>query len=183
MSAIIAHRYASAFYQEAKAANAIPDADADMKALGQSFADSAELRQFFASPVINRDQKEKIIKKIFSGKVGDLTLKLLLLLIRKGRGGVAESVASAYTGIRDEVEGRVEATAKSAIDLSAEEKSSLESVLQNLTGKKIRLNTEIDTSLIGGVVVRVGDTVYDGSVKHQLAVLRERMGKSIYLSN
>jgi len=182
-NATIARRYAQAFFLEAEKAGGVAEADQDMDAIHKSFSDSAELRRFFSSPVINREQKEQVVTKLFSGKVSDLSLKLLLLLVSKRRGDVAESVATAYKEIRDEVEGRVAAHAVSAIELSDDEEKALVSRLEGITGKKVRLSTEIDSTLIGGLVVKMGDTVYDGSVKHQLAILRERMEKRVYLSN
>jgi F-type H+-transporting ATPase subunit delta len=80
-----------------------------------------------------------------------------------------------YRALRDEQRGVVTARVRTALPLDDTEREKLKSELEDLTGQTVRLETRQDESLIGGVVVRIGDTVYDGSARHQLESLRDRM--------
>ena len=98
------------------------------------------------------------------------------LLVDKGREHTLPAIASAYRTLRDEQEGIIEATARAAVALSPEDEARLKTALEQKTGKRIRLKVKKDDSLLGGLVVRVGDMVFDGSIQNSLAHLREQFG-------
>jgi F-type H+-transporting ATPase subunit delta len=85
--------------------------------------------------------------------------------------------------LRDEQLGVVEARARVAYPLAEAEKAGLVEALKKMSGKDIRLHVDVEPGLVGGLVVRIGDTVYDGSVRHQLASLRERLEDGSYAAN
>ena len=92
-------------------------------------------------------------------------------------------MVQAYRALRDEQLGIVEARARVAATLSEDEERVLAQALERVTGARVRLKIEHDAGLLGGLVVRIGDTVYDGSVRHQLASLRERMEYGQFATN
>lgn len=178
----VARRYAQALYQEAEQEGQIAQVDEDILLVRESLEQSRDLVNVFASPVISREKKEAIIKALFEKRIRPLTFRFLMLLLEKNREDSFSAVVLAYTDLRDKhlnIEGAV---ARSAFSLSDGEKKSVEKALADMTGKRIRLRTEIDPSLIGGIVIQVGDTVYDGSVRNQLALLRERMERNTVAS-
>ncbi len=179
----VARRYAAALYEEASARDVVERIDEDIDMLRKSLEGSRELVQFFESPLISADKKHAVLDRLFEERVHELTLGLLHLLVRKGRDEVTPSLARAYREMRDEQEGIVEARVKLATSLNEEERDSLASKLQSLTGHKVRLNTTVDEDLLGGLMVRIGDTVYDGSVRHQLERLRGNMKRGAFSSN
>ena len=97
------------------------------------------------------------------------------MLIEKERIAILPDVLRAYRALRDAEEGVVEATATLALPVSDAGRSQLQEAIERMTGKRVRLRVEQDPALIGGIIVRVGDTVYDGSFSHQLATLREQL--------
>lgn len=176
----VVRRYAQALYEEAERENAVEKVDADVALIRETLDSSRDLQLFFQSPVISREKKAAVVEKLFSGKVSAVTLRLLGLLVDKNREDRFPSVVEAYEALRDEKRGVVEAEARMAFVPSADEVGKLEQALAAKTGKQVRLRVTQDEALLGGVVVRLGDTVYDGSVRHQLDVLREKMEAGQY---
>jgi F-type H+-transporting ATPase subunit delta len=179
----IARRYASALYQEAEVAGKVDRVDRDVEAVRDSIEASRELAQLFASPIVPSQKKLAVSERLFEGRVDDLVLRLVRLLIEKGREGLIPNVVRAYAQLRDERLGLVEAGVRTALPLGPDEADALKAALERTTGQKVRLRIEVDPSLIGGIVVRVGDTVYDGSARHHLERLREQFAHRVYLSN
>ncbi len=171
----VARRYARALFEEARARGQAQAIDADVAALHEAFAASRELVRVFESPVIPREKKKKLIEALFAGRLQPLTVRFLELLVEKEREDLLPAIVAAYRALQDEEQGIIEAHVRTAFPLDEAGARPLVEKLERLTGKKIRLQLRQDPSLIGGVVVRVGDTVYDGSVRQQLAALRERL--------
>lgn len=178
----VARRYALALYQEADAQDAVDRTDDDVALLAETLGGSRELTALFESPVIGREKKEAVIGRLFEGRVSDLTLRFVRLLVEKEREDVLPAIVRAYGALRDERLGVVEALVKTARPLGYDETRQLEQALEARTGKQIRMKVEVEPSLIGGLVVRIGDRVYDRSVQHQLDVLREQLHQRAFLS-
>lgn len=179
----VARRYARALFEEARARGQAEAIDADVALLYESFTASRELARVFESPVIPREKKKKIIETLFGGRLQPLTVRFLELLVEKERESLLPAIVAAYRTLLDEEQGIIEAQVRTAFPLDEAGAQPLVAKLERLTGKKIRLQLQQDPSLIGGVVVRVGDTVYDGSVRQQLTALRERLRRSVTLRN
>ncbi len=180
---IVARRYAQALYEEAAREQRVEDIDEDIALIREALEVSRELVVFFESPVISRQKKQDVVKALFAERVQPTTLNFLGLLIEKKREDLFPDVVQAYRALRDEQLGVVEARARAAYLLSEDEQARLIKVLEAKIGMRARLTVEQDESLLGGLVVRIGDTVYDGSVRHQLATLRERMETGSYTGN
>lgn len=172
---IVARRYAQALYTQAQEAGAVEQVDADVEAIRQSLEDSRELVLFFQSPVIARGKKESVIEALFGDRVQPTTMQFLRLLVDKKREDIFLSIVDAYRTLRDEQQNITEATVRTAQPLDSDEERQLREALEAMTGSRVRLKVRHDDSLMGGVIIRVGDTVYDGSVRHQLETLREKL--------
>ena len=171
----IARRYAQALLQQAASENSVDQVDSDVELIRESLDGSRELVRFFESPIIPREKKESVVEELFKDRLQPTTLHFLQLLIEKKREDLFPAVVRAYRDQRDKQLGIVEAHVKSAAPLGEAETKRLETALEERTGQQVRLLTTVDADLIGGLVVRVGDTVYDGSVRHQLGLLREQL--------
>jgi len=179
----IARRYAGALIAEALQNGATESVDADVALLGESLADSRDLVLFFASPVVSREQKSRVVEVLFADRIQPVTLQFLQLLVRKRREELLQDVVSAYRDLRDAELGIVQASAQVARPLDAEEEKNLIDSLEGLSGKQVRLTTENVPDLMGGIVVRIGDTVYDGSIRNRLNMLRGRLEQGSFSSN
>lgn len=181
--ATVARRYAQALYEEAEAADKAEQIADDMRSVQESLDASRELDRFFRSPVIAREKKDAVIGKLFDGKVDPLIVRVMRLLVQKGREDILPDVIRQYGRLRDERLGVVEAQVKSAMPMEFDETEALRKALEAKTDQKVRLRIEVVPELLGGVVVRIGDRVYDGSVQHQLESLRDQLEERAYLSN
>lgn len=179
----IARRYALALYEEAERQNLLDKVDEDIEMLRASFETSRQLVLLFESPIIPREKKAAIIQQLFADRIHPITLRFLRLLIEKEREDIFPSVVLAFRKHHDSQLGITEARAKVPLPLRPEEEKRLIEALERITGKRIRLQVEQDPEMIGGVVVRVGDTVYDGSVRNQLASLREQFAGRSFVTN
>lgn len=171
----IARRYAQALLQEAQNHENVDQVDEDVDLIRDSLDDSRELLLVFESPVIPHGKKEAIVIELFKERLQPVTMHFLQLLIEKKREDLFPAVVRAYGELRDKQLGIVEVRVRSAAPLGDAETKRLETVLEEKTGQRIRLILDVDPELIGGLVVRIGDTVYDSSVRHQLSVLREQL--------
>ena len=176
MPAFVA-RYASAF------AEVVTDARLDTAAIDRQFSDflstwedSAELRTFFVNPAIPAPQKIDILDKL-NAKLGmqKELRNLLAVLIQNDRIGHVVEVAAAYRSILQQQLGIRPAEIVTARSLSDDERSTLVAKLAKLAGAKIDPSFKLDSSILGGAVVRIGSTVYDGSVRGRLDRLKEAL--------
>lgn len=178
----VSRRYAQALHAEALSSSAIEATDRDVALVRQALADSSELSRFFGSPVISREKKKSVVAALLKERVGPVLLRLIDLLVDKGREDHLLSVLASYAALRDEELGVTDVSVRSARSVSDEERTAISMALKNRIGKDVRLAVTVDPSLLGGMVIQVGDTVYDGSVANKLASLRERMLESSILN-
>ena len=171
----IARRYAQALNEQADLKGVTDQVDVDIQMIHDGLSESRELARFFASPIISREKKADVVRALFSEKVDGVTLRFLELLVEKRRESVFPQMVTAYQELRDQQRGVKGVIARTAHSLSGSDLEKLTAALEQMTGNRIRLETKIDESIIGGIVIRVGDTVYDASVTNQLATLRERL--------
>jgi F-type H+-transporting ATPase subunit delta len=176
MPAFVA-RYAQAF------ADVITDARLDAAAVDSQLTDfiatwdlSAELRTFFVNPAIPAAQKVEILDKL-NAKLGmqKELRNLLAVLIQNDRIGHVVEVAAAYRSILQQQLGIRPAEIVTARELSADERSALVAEVAKLAGAKVDASFKLDKDILGGTVVRIGSTVYDGSVRGRLDRLKEAL--------
>ena len=179
----ISRRYAGALYEEAERSSQLDAVDEDIAMIRESLEGAPELVRFFESPVISRTRKESVIKALFSERVQSTTLRFLLLMIGKGREQLFPDVVSEYQDLRDAQKGVVPVSARVATGVSEEERAHLLQTLEQHLGSKVRLSLLHDASLLGGIVIQIGDMVYDGSFQNQLKSLRERLEDSVLATN
>lgn len=141
-----------------------------------AYAESAELRNFLASPAIKIKEKHAVTEKL-SARLGasKILRNFLFLVIDHRRTLMIPELAEAFQAVIRERQGVAEAEVTSAVELSAAQKKTLGQSLEKKTGKKIEAQYAVDAKLLGGVVVRIGDTVYDGSLQHRLNEMRAKL--------
>jgi len=173
-------RYAQAF------ADVVADAKLDAAAIDRQLADflatwkaSAELRTFFVNPAVPAVQKVSILDQL-NAKLGmqKELRNLIAVLIQNDRVGHVAEVAAAYRSILQQQMGIRPAEIVTARELSADERNALAAEVGKLAGAEIDASFKLDTSILGGTVVRIGSTVYDGSVKGRLDRLKESLTSS-----
>jgi F-type H+-transporting ATPase subunit delta len=151
--------------------------------LGRELADlatlwtgSVELRRALENPVFKQVEKRAVLEQILPQVTPTAEVqRFVLLLLERRRISALPAIARAYLELADAHTGRVRAMVTSAQPLSPPEADRVRRSLEQRTGKKVIMETAVDPALIGGVVARVGDLVLDGSVRTQIAALKQRL--------
>jgi F-type H+-transporting ATPase subunit delta len=171
-----ARRYAEAAHLLAKEEGNPDDWSAGLSAMGVLFGDADAYRLLSGSQV-PVDQKRGLVEKALAGSPQNV-INLALLLLRRGRTALGPQIAQAYEEIVDREKGISHATVTSAVELSADELKDVEARLADITGGSVVVSTEIDESIIGGLVVRIGDRLIDGSTRSRLVALKQQLAGS-----
>lgn len=169
-----AYRYALAIIGIAEETKQLETVSADFDALSGLMKGSREFYLFLKSPVINKEKKKSVLSDSLKGKVSEVTYQFLRLLMMKGREDIIPEIIQQFNKLRDERMGIVNVTVRSAITFTKEQEQQLAAQLNKVTKKKPRFQFVTDPSLISGFTVQYEDTVWDGSVRHQLELLRKR---------
>jgi len=143
---------------------------------GTSYSQSAELRTFLASPAVAIEAKHAVIEKIIARLGASRILRNFLFIIADShRTQLLPEIIATFQQVLRQRQGIAEAEISSAVELSVAQKTEFAKTLARLTGKKIETRYSLDPALIGGAVVRIGDTIYDGSLRNRLNEMRARL--------
>ncbi|HEX9858316.1 MAG TPA: F0F1 ATP synthase subunit delta [Paracoccaceae bacterium] len=176
ISSGIAARYATAVFELAKDENALTALEGDIDALDAALAASADLRALIASPILSREDQGKAIAAV-AAKMGlaALSANTLALMAAKRRLFVLPQMIA---DVRDRIaaeKGEMTADVAAATKLTAAQAKKLAATLKARVGKDVKLKTSVDESLIGGLVVKLGSTMIDTSIRSKLAALQNAM--------
>ena len=140
------------------------------------YEESAELRNFLGSPAVAREAKQAVIEKLGT-RVGASRIirNFLFVVIDNRRIHALPEILETFERVLQHRQGVVEAEVASATEMNERQKAGLLKKLEQVTGKKIQAKYSLEPDLLGGAVVRIGDTIYDGSVRSQLNQLRARL--------
>ncbi len=171
----VVRRYAATLLEAADEMGATAEVQQDVERLLETVRQSDELAEFLANPLADSQVQANVLRELFTGKVEVLILNFLWLMAVRGRASI---VGAALVNFLDQVaerEGIISAEVRSAVTLSVEQCQHLQARLEHRSGRTVRLDVQVDASLRGGAVVRVGDTVFDGSVNTYLERLQARL--------
>lgn len=171
----VARRYASALFNAARKLGSTDVVQRDLDTLVMLWNQTPALEKAMESPLIPSERKQAILEELFSGEFDTLTRSFLRLLVEKQRENLLRIVQEEYRRQADDAHGLIRAQATVALPLDDAQKQSIVAGLQQRTGKQIELSVNVDPGILGGVVVRMHDTVIDGSVRGSLERLREKM--------
>lgn len=176
MSGAVAQRYAAALADVVLERKGADKAKADLADFGNAFFSSADLRNFLESPAIGEQQKQNAIEQIAAKMaLSPAVLNFIRLIVKHRRTEMLREIQQAFQGELNARMGIAEAIVTSAQELNDQQKKDLTRAIERRTGLKIEARFREDKTLLGGAVVRVGSTIYDGSVREQLTRLRERL--------
>lgn len=173
----IANRYAEALMSTAEEMHILNKVSNDLVDIRRLILESHEFQLFLKSPVIKAEKKQQVFEAAFKESVQPLTLDFLSLLAGKGREDALPGIIEAFFQLQDEILGIVNVHVTAAAALSDQQTDQLEHQFESYSKKKVRIAMDVDTHLIGGFIARIGDTVFDGSVKRQLELLRQRFAE------
>jgi F-type H+-transporting ATPase subunit delta len=173
---VIARRYAQALFLAASRKEAVPQVGADLaQVLVIDTAHGGRIRHFLEAPQVTPEQKLSLLETAFRGHVHGLVVEFVKLLLRKKRLFHLRDIFEQFEGLVEEHQGIVRARVTTAVPLRDDETAELVRTLEAGLAKKVRAVTHVDPSILGGVVVKVGDRVADRSVARMLQLLQEQL--------
>jgi len=179
MAKLVETTYANALFEFALENNRLNDIVDEFNFVIDVFNQYDEFFKLYDTPKLSADKRKVIIKEVFENKISDEMMNFLFILVDKRR---TRNVFE----IKDEVDKLVDknldierAYVKSAIALNEEEKTIIKENLEKMTGKKVKLKAVVDEDLIGGLYIKIGDKVIDGSLKNKLDKMKEELTKII----
>jgi len=175
----LARRYAKAVFEIGTAGNTLDQLGSDLRSLAAAMKTSHELQATLTNPAIRRDDRRKVLDALLQ-KINSnaITHNLVHLLLDGERLWALPDISRELDAMIEAKAGRVRAEVASAVALDAAELASITAALEKLTGKKVTVAKREDPELLGGVVAKIGDVVYDGSLRNDLHNLRDQLAKT-----
>ena len=172
----VARRYAAALADVVLKTGETAAVQTELKSWAELITSNIDLQTAFRNPAIQHQNKEKVLESLLEKtKPTPTTANFLRVLLQNSRLTELNEINERFASVLAERSGFIAARVTSARPLGEAEKSELLTNLEKLTGKKVNLTFDVDENLIGGVVTRIGSTVYDGSVKTQLEELKQQL--------
>ena len=171
----LATKYAQAIYELAAEGNLLDQVEMELKLVESTIETYSDLSTLIYHPRVLPKTKKETMSKIFAQDVSDSVLKFLMLLVDKRRETALPDIISEYVKLANEARNIVEAQVTTAMPLDIDQQTALINKLGLVTGKGIVLKTKIDKTIIGGVIVQIGDKLIDGSIARQLQMLKNTL--------
>ncbi len=174
----IARRYAKALVQLGAETDSVEAFNAELTKVNGTFQANQDLRALFSNPAYGAESKQEVLLEI-AAKLGlsPLIGNFLQLLLERNRMACLPQITTSYAKLADDHSGVVRPLVTTGMPLSDPQVADIKAALEKATGKKVMLTVQLDSSLIGGVVTKIGDRVYDGSVKTQLDRIQDILQK------
>jgi len=169
----IINRYINALLDIAAARNITADVEQELRLVHQLLQENPDLLNMLLHPKISRLRKKKLLDEVLGKTVSAPVRNFLHLLVEKKREGIIPYVGEEFKKAADRQRGIIHATVKSAMELSAEHRQKLQTVMEKMTRSTVRIAFEIDAALLGGLQVYIGNGILDGSIQGRLNRLQK----------
>ncbi len=171
----IARVYASSLVEFGQQKNVLPEIEEGIRFLADLVTENNELRLFLVAPEIAKESKKDFIDKVFKGNISDHMINFLKVLLDNDRQSCLVDIREAMAALLDQVNNRQKVTIVTSVELDAAMKDKLAARLKDVLKKEILLNVEINPNILGGIIIRVGDTVIDGSLLKDLKNIKNNL--------
>jgi len=175
----VARRYAEAAFEISVEQQALDRWRADIGVIAEYFG-THQLKFILGEPNVRLERKEQIVRDLLTGKVQPEALSFALVLTERSLVGLAPRIKDAFEILYNNYKGQTPATVTTAVPLDDATRQRIVADLQTQTGKRILLDERVDPSILGGAIVRVGDSLMDGSVRQRLAILRNQIAQGAF---
>ncbi|MNI14814.1 ATP synthase subunit delta [compost metagenome] len=172
---VVAKRYAKALFEIAKENSTVSQIEEELASIVKVIKDHADLRKLLSHPNVDSAAKIDLLKKVFEGNVSEVLFNTLQLLFTRRRESILPYLLNDYIQIANEELGQATAIVTTPYALSESDQQGVAVQFTQITGKTIRVENVIDPKLIGGMQVRIGDRLYDGSLIGKLNRLEKQL--------
>lgn len=171
---VLAKRYAKALFQVGKEENSLDDFSKTLSGMAELYTATPEVLDGLTNPLYPQEVREKVMAHLIGAiKASSLMANFLNLLVQKRRADVLPDIAMVFQGLVDDERNMCQGTVISASEISSDLNDKIKTTLEKITGKQVVVTNEVDPTIIGGIIARVGDLLLDGSIKTQLKGLEE----------
>lgn len=168
--------YAAAMLAIARAEGDAEGISDEIYRVVRSFEAAPALRDALTDPRIPVDRKQGVVDELIGGRASQASVGLINMVVSAGRGRDLPDIVERLAAMAAEEQGAAVAEVRSAVDLDGEQIRRLEEALSQAVGRRVEVKAVTDANVVGGVVAKIGDTVFDGSVRSRLDELREQWG-------
>ncbi|MEW9077941.1 F0F1 ATP synthase subunit delta [Terrisporobacter glycolicus] len=176
---IIANRYAEALFQLSEDENITKEIYNELHNVVETVKNNKDLDNVLRSPLVAKIEKVKLIESLFNNKINNNLKNFLKILVEKGRISSLKSIELTFKQLLNDKNNIIEGTVISAIPLTDNKVKELEEKLSKKYNKNVTLENKVDQSILGGVLVRLGNTQIDGSVKTRLDNIKDQLSQVI----
>jgi len=167
--------YAQALFAVAQAEDQLDQVEDELFRFGKIVESRPDLREALGDANLPAERRRALLRELLGTKASPHTLSLLEFLIERGRGKDLPRILDALSEVAAEQRRKQVAEVRTAVPLKAEQRKRLQEALSKATGKDLEVKVVVDPSVIGGVVARVGDQVFDGTIRRKLDEAREQL--------
>ena len=171
----LASKYATAIFEIAQEESKLDAYDKDLSKVRADVFAIPEAVKFFQNPLIPQQAKKDLLVRAFDKEISATVMNFLMLLVDKKRIGVFNEIYDIFTSLKNKAQGILIVDVTCAFPLSKKQQDQLTRKLGTLTGRKVKIRTHKDTSILGGLIVKIGDKRIDGSAAGRLRALQTAM--------
>jgi len=178
----LANRYAKALFEFALEQKKLDEVGKDMLLISQTIDENKELAQMLKSPIVKLEKKEKVMQIMFAKITDPLSLKFMMLVAKKSREEHLAYFANEFTAMYKDYQGLVDAWVTSSTNIEADVKEHLLELLRKITGKTIQLHESVNSDLLGGFIIKIGDYQYDASTRTLMRKLKDNFESNLFVA-
>ncbi len=171
----LVNAYAESLFRLASVEGVADRVEEELRELDRLYQTNYELKEFINNPRVKAEGKKDALAELLGGKLSRITLNHMYLVVDQERGRMFPKIAEEYRRLASEARAKISAEVVTALPISDSVVTQIKEQLQKLTKKDVHIRSRVDESIIGGVVIRVGDKVLDGSVRNKLSQLKRQM--------
>lgn len=179
MAELVSKTYATALFDVAQEAGKEQEYFQELQDLDGIFSAHKDLMTVLKSPVFSKEEKKRMLTEIFAGKVSEYMMNFLKVLVDKDRIGLFDHITQTYKKLLHQKNNIEEVTAITAVAMTAQMQDALAQKLKQSMGKEILLHNKVDESILGGVLLKIGNEQIDGSVKNRLETIKRELSSMI----
>lgn len=168
--------YATAIFEVARAEGALEQVEDELFRFGRIVEQEPKLREALRDITLPPEQRSKLVEDLLGKRTSPHTVSLLSFIVSAGHAREMNQIIDAFTAKAASERAKAVAEVRSAVPLDAEQRTKLTDAIRRATGREVELKVLIDPAVLGGLLVRVGDQVFDGTVRQRLQLAKERLG-------
>ena len=170
--------YAQALFQIAQAEGALEQVEDELFRFARILENETRLREAITDPALPPERRGEMIQELLQNKATPVTINIISFIVQQGRARELPKIFDSLVALAAEERRKAIAEVRSAVPLDEQQRDRVKQAIESATGKQVELKVLVDPTVIGGLLVRVGDQVFDGTVRRRLQMAKEQIGRA-----